>query len=201
MKLQGLFNVLSSNSSLHFLFRLFLGTDSNSASSPVRETPRSPPTGSSGESMDSVSVSSSDSGSPSDSEGLATPTHTSDSQQNKVGDKATGRKCCALKKVHNFIKYESIPFKFFYWINIFTRIKLHMRINKCSNFWAFTGHFIKYAFSFRTGAVLHGTDSTRCWKHYSDFVPRWYERAVHHTAAASVTLPFPRALILTLYEL
>ncbi|XP_038572051.1 ral guanine nucleotide dissociation stimulator-like 1 isoform X1 [Micropterus salmoides] len=59
---------------------LFLGTDSNAASSPVREMPRSPPTGSSGESMDSVSVSSSDSSSPSDSEGL-TPTHTSESQQ------------------------------------------------------------------------------------------------------------------------
>uniref|UniRef100_A0A3Q3X7Y0 Ral guanine nucleotide dissociation stimulator-like 1 n=1 Tax=Mola mola TaxID=94237 RepID=A0A3Q3X7Y0_MOLML len=40
---------------------LFLGADSSAASSPVRETPRSPPTGSSGESMDSVSVSSSDS--------------------------------------------------------------------------------------------------------------------------------------------
>lgn len=34
--------------------------------------------------MDSVSVSSSDSSSPSDNEGL-TPTHTSDTQQNKVG--------------------------------------------------------------------------------------------------------------------
>uniref|UniRef100_A0AAX7V370 Ral guanine nucleotide dissociation stimulator-like 1 n=1 Tax=Astatotilapia calliptera TaxID=8154 RepID=A0AAX7V370_ASTCA len=68
---------------------LFLGTDSNSASSPVRETPRSPPTGSSGESMDSVSVSSSDSGSPSDSEGLATPTHTSDSQQNKLSESSS----------------------------------------------------------------------------------------------------------------
>ncbi|XP_029004247.1 ral guanine nucleotide dissociation stimulator-like 1 isoform X2 [Betta splendens] len=61
---------------------LFLGTDNSAASSPVRETPRSPPTGSSGESMDSVSVSSSDSSSP-DSEGLTTPTHTRDSQQNK----------------------------------------------------------------------------------------------------------------------
>uniref|UniRef100_A0A669AVL9 Ral guanine nucleotide dissociation stimulator-like 1 n=1 Tax=Oreochromis niloticus TaxID=8128 RepID=A0A669AVL9_ORENI len=68
---------------------LFLGTDSNSASSPIRETPRSPPTGSSGESMDSVSVSSSDSGSPSDSEGLATPTHTSDSQQNKLSESSS----------------------------------------------------------------------------------------------------------------
>lgn len=77
-----LFIVLSNNW-LPVLSRLFLGTDSNAASSPVRETPRSPPTGSSGESMDSVSVSSSDSSSPSDSEGL-TPTHTSDSQQNKV---------------------------------------------------------------------------------------------------------------------
>lgn len=68
---------------------LFLGTDSNSASSPIRETPRSPPTGSSGESMDSVSVSSSDSGSPSDSEGLGTPTHTSDSQQNKLSESSS----------------------------------------------------------------------------------------------------------------
>ncbi|KAF6726423.1 Ral guanine nucleotide dissociation stimulator-like 1 [Oryzias melastigma] len=56
---------------------LFLGTDSSAASSPVRDTPRSPPTGSSGESMDSVSVSSSDSSGPSDNEGLATPTHSS----------------------------------------------------------------------------------------------------------------------------
>ncbi|XP_040896424.1 ral guanine nucleotide dissociation stimulator-like 1 isoform X1 [Toxotes jaculatrix] len=68
---------------------LFLGTDSNAASSPVRETPRSPPTGSSGESMDSVSVSSSDSSSPSDSEGLAPPTHTSDSQQNKLSESSS----------------------------------------------------------------------------------------------------------------
>ncbi|KAG8003622.1 Ral guanine nucleotide dissociation stimulator-like 1 [Nibea albiflora] len=67
---------------------LFLGTDSNAASSPVRETPRSPPTGSSGESMDSVSVSSSDSSSPSDSEGL-TPTHASDSQQNKLSESSS----------------------------------------------------------------------------------------------------------------
>eukprot|EP00064_Thunnus_orientalis_P010974 superscaffoldBa00001538_g11004 len=67
---------------------LFLGTDSNAASSPVRETPRSPPTGSSGESMDSVSVSSSDSSSPSDSEGL-TPTHTSDTQQNKLSESSS----------------------------------------------------------------------------------------------------------------
>uniref|UniRef100_A0AAV2KWM5 Ral guanine nucleotide dissociation stimulator-like 1 n=1 Tax=Knipowitschia caucasica TaxID=637954 RepID=A0AAV2KWM5_KNICA len=55
---------------------LFLGADSSSASSPVKDTPRSPPTCSSGESMDSVSVSSSDSGGPSDSEGL-TPVHSS----------------------------------------------------------------------------------------------------------------------------
>lgn len=69
---------------LPLVSRLFLGADSSASSSPVRETPRSPPNGSSGESMDSVSVSSSDSSSPSDSEGL-TPTHSSDSQQNKVG--------------------------------------------------------------------------------------------------------------------
>ncbi|XP_039984513.1 ral guanine nucleotide dissociation stimulator-like 1 isoform X1 [Xiphias gladius] len=68
---------------------LFLGSDNNAASSPVRETPRSPPTGSSGESMDSVSVSSSDSSSPSDSEGLAPPTHTSDSQQNKLSESSS----------------------------------------------------------------------------------------------------------------
>uniref|UniRef100_A0A673CK91 Ral guanine nucleotide dissociation stimulator-like 1 n=1 Tax=Sphaeramia orbicularis TaxID=375764 RepID=A0A673CK91_9TELE len=71
---------------------LFLGTDNNAASSPVRETPRSPPTGSSGESMDSVSVSSSDSSSPSDSEGL-TPTHASDAQQNKLSDSSS---CASL---------------------------------------------------------------------------------------------------------
>uniref|UniRef100_A0A3B3T4J4 Ral guanine nucleotide dissociation stimulator-like 1 n=1 Tax=Paramormyrops kingsleyae TaxID=1676925 RepID=A0A3B3T4J4_9TELE len=53
---------------------LFLGAETGMASSPVRENPRSPPAGSSGESMDSVSVSSNDSSSPSDSEGL-TPTH------------------------------------------------------------------------------------------------------------------------------
>ncbi|KAM8875473.1 ral guanine nucleotide dissociation stimulator-like 1 [Spinachia spinachia] len=67
---------------------MFLGPDSNAASSPVRETPRSPPTGSSGESMDSVSVSSSDSSSPSDSEGL-TPTHTSEPQQNKLSESSS----------------------------------------------------------------------------------------------------------------
>uniref|UniRef100_A0A4W6FU78 Ral guanine nucleotide dissociation stimulator-like 1 n=1 Tax=Lates calcarifer TaxID=8187 RepID=A0A4W6FU78_LATCA len=68
---------------------LFLGTDNSAASSPVRETPRSPPTGSSGESMDSVSVSSSDSSSPSDSEGLTPPNHTSDSQQNKLSESSS----------------------------------------------------------------------------------------------------------------
>nr|XP_020478041.1 ral guanine nucleotide dissociation stimulator-like 1 isoform X2 [Monopterus albus] len=68
---------------------LFLGTDNNTASSPVRETPRSPPTGSSRESMDSVSVSSSDSSSPSDNEGLTSPTHTSDSQQNKLSESSS----------------------------------------------------------------------------------------------------------------
>eukprot|EP00066_Takifugu_rubripes_P008172 XP_003974161.1 PREDICTED: ral guanine nucleotide dissociation stimulator-like 1 [Takifugu rubripes] len=67
---------------------LFHGADSSASSSPVRETPRSPPNGSSGESMDSVSVSSSDSSSPSDSEGL-TPTHSSDSQQNKLSESSS----------------------------------------------------------------------------------------------------------------
>lgn len=64
-----------------------MDSSSTVQSSPVRELPRSPPTGSSGESMDSVSVSSSDSSSPSDSEGLAAA-HASDSQQNKVRDHA-----------------------------------------------------------------------------------------------------------------
>ncbi|XP_041861628.1 ral guanine nucleotide dissociation stimulator-like 1 isoform X1 [Melanotaenia boesemani] len=68
---------------------LFLGTDSTAASSPVRETPRSPPTGSSGESMDSVSVSSNDSSSPSDSEGLTTLTHASDSHENKLSESSS----------------------------------------------------------------------------------------------------------------
>lgn len=85
--------ILLSNNWLPLLSRLFLGTDNSAASSPVRETPRSPPTGSSGESMDSVSVSSSDSSSPSDSEGLTAPTHTSDSQQNKVGCDPPRQRC------------------------------------------------------------------------------------------------------------
>lgn len=68
---------------------LFLGPDSSAASSPVRETPCSPPTGSSGESMDSVSVSSNDSSSPSDNEGLASPTHNSDSNQNKLSESSS----------------------------------------------------------------------------------------------------------------
>ncbi|KAG5276322.1 hypothetical protein AALO_G00130600 [Alosa alosa] len=66
---------------------LFLGTDTTTSNSPVRETPRSPPTGSSGESMDSVSVSSSDS-SPSDSEGM-TPTHSSDTQLKKLSESSS----------------------------------------------------------------------------------------------------------------
>ncbi|XP_035509119.1 ral guanine nucleotide dissociation stimulator-like 1 isoform X1 [Morone saxatilis] len=84
---------------------LFLGTDSNAASSPVRETPRSPPTGSSGESMDSVSVSSSDSSSPSDSEGL-TPTHTSDSQQNKLSESSS---CTSLHSMDTSSSTASVP--------------------------------------------------------------------------------------------
>ncbi|XP_047192773.1 ral guanine nucleotide dissociation stimulator-like 1 isoform X1 [Scophthalmus maximus] len=86
---------------------LFLGTDYNSASSPVRETPRSPPTGSSGESMDSVSVSSSDSSSPSDSEGLPPPTtHTSDSQQNKLSESSS---CNSLHSMDTSSSTASVP--------------------------------------------------------------------------------------------
>ncbi|XP_066548224.1 ral guanine nucleotide dissociation stimulator-like 1 isoform X2 [Amia ocellicauda] len=54
---------------------LFLGMDAVSSSTPVKDSPRSPPGGSSGESMDSVSVSSSDSG-PSEADGKLTPTPT-----------------------------------------------------------------------------------------------------------------------------
>ncbi|XP_027884112.1 ral guanine nucleotide dissociation stimulator-like 1 isoform X1 [Xiphophorus couchianus] len=68
---------------------LFLGPDSSTPSSPVRETPRSPPAGSSEESMDSVSVSSNDSSSPSDNEGLASPTHNADSSQNKLSESSS----------------------------------------------------------------------------------------------------------------
>uniref|UniRef100_A0A3B5QAI3 Ral guanine nucleotide dissociation stimulator-like 1 n=1 Tax=Xiphophorus maculatus TaxID=8083 RepID=A0A3B5QAI3_XIPMA len=68
---------------------LFLGPDSSTPSSPVRETSRSPPAGSSGESMDSVSVSSNDSSSPSDNEGLASPTHNADSSQNKLSESSS----------------------------------------------------------------------------------------------------------------
>ncbi|KAJ8374461.1 hypothetical protein SKAU_G00050410 [Synaphobranchus kaupii] len=67
---------------------LFLGSEATTVTnSPVRESPRSPPAGSSGESMDSVSVSSSDS-SPSDSEGL-TPTHTPDITEKKLSESSS----------------------------------------------------------------------------------------------------------------
>ncbi|XP_036435454.1 ral guanine nucleotide dissociation stimulator-like 1 isoform X1 [Colossoma macropomum] len=66
---------------------LFLGNDSSATNSPVRETPRSPPTCSSGESMDSVSVSSSDS-SPSDIESM-TPTHSLHTQMKKMSESSS----------------------------------------------------------------------------------------------------------------
>ncbi|XP_051950577.1 ral guanine nucleotide dissociation stimulator-like 1 isoform X2 [Xyrauchen texanus] len=66
---------------------LFLGSDATNANSPVRESPRSPPTGSSGESMDSVSVSSSDS-SPSESEGM-TPTHVIHAHLKKLSESSS----------------------------------------------------------------------------------------------------------------
>ncbi|XP_021454743.2 ral guanine nucleotide dissociation stimulator-like 1 isoform X1 [Oncorhynchus mykiss] len=84
---------------------LFQGADS-AGCSPVRETPRSPPTGSSGESVDSVSVSSSDS-SPSDSEGLGmTPIHTSDAQQNKVSESCY---CISLHSMDTTLSSASVP--------------------------------------------------------------------------------------------
>uniref|UniRef100_A0A8C7J8P3 Ral guanine nucleotide dissociation stimulator-like 1 n=1 Tax=Oncorhynchus kisutch TaxID=8019 RepID=A0A8C7J8P3_ONCKI len=85
---------------------LFLGVDSSAASSPLRETPRSPPTGSSGESMDSVSVSSSDS-SPSESDGMAmTPIHTSDTQQNKLSESSS---CTSLHSMDTTSSSASVP--------------------------------------------------------------------------------------------
>ncbi|XP_051509859.1 ral guanine nucleotide dissociation stimulator-like 1 isoform X2 [Myxocyprinus asiaticus] len=66
---------------------LFLGSDATNVNCPVRESPRSPPTGSSGESMDSVSVSSSDS-SPSESEGM-TPTHVIDTHLKKLSESSS----------------------------------------------------------------------------------------------------------------
>ncbi|XP_057213204.1 ral guanine nucleotide dissociation stimulator-like 1 isoform X2 [Triplophysa rosa] len=64
---------------------LFLGTDASN--SHMRESPRSPPTGSSGESMDSVSVSSNDS-SPSEGEGM-TPTHSIDTHLKKLSESSS----------------------------------------------------------------------------------------------------------------
>ncbi|TRZ02184.1 hypothetical protein DNTS_016301 [Danionella cerebrum] len=66
---------------------LFLGNDASSTSSPVKDSPRSPPTGSSGESMDSVSVSSSDS-SPSESDGM-TPTHSIETRLKKLSESSS----------------------------------------------------------------------------------------------------------------
>ncbi|XP_062371590.1 ral guanine nucleotide dissociation stimulator-like 1 isoform X1 [Sardina pilchardus] len=83
---------------------LFLGTDTTTSNSPVRETPRSPPTGSSGESMDSVSVSSSDS-SPSDSEGM-TPTHSSDTQLKKLSESSS---CTSLHSMDTTSSSASNP--------------------------------------------------------------------------------------------
>ncbi|XP_056629449.1 ral guanine nucleotide dissociation stimulator-like 1 isoform X1 [Triplophysa dalaica] len=64
---------------------LFLGTDASN--SHMRESPRSPPTGSSGESMDSVSVSSNDS-SPSEGEGM-TPTHSIETHLKKLSESSS----------------------------------------------------------------------------------------------------------------
>ncbi|KAG7488225.1 hypothetical protein MATL_G00030270 [Megalops atlanticus] len=83
---------------------LFLGAEAAAANSPVRDSPRSPPAGSSGESMDSVSVSSSDS-SPSDSEGL-TPTHTPDITQKKLSESSS---CSSLHSMDTSSSSASVP--------------------------------------------------------------------------------------------
>ncbi|KAI1891639.1 hypothetical protein AGOR_G00145850 [Albula goreensis] len=85
---------------------LFMGADTAAAAtnSPVRESPQSPPTGSSGESMDSVSVSSSDS-SPSDSEGL-TPTHTPDITEKKLSESSS---CSSLHSMDTSSSSASVP--------------------------------------------------------------------------------------------
>ncbi|KAJ8419003.1 hypothetical protein AAFF_G00005020 [Aldrovandia affinis] len=83
---------------------LFLGADTAASNSPVRESPRSPPAGSSGESMDSVSVSSSDS-SPLDSEGL-TPTHTPDMTEKKLSESSS---CSSLHSMDTSSSSASVP--------------------------------------------------------------------------------------------
>ncbi|XP_064194372.1 ral guanine nucleotide dissociation stimulator-like 1 isoform X2 [Anguilla rostrata] len=84
---------------------LFLGADSPAVSSPVKDSPRSPPAGSSGESMDSVSVSSNDSG-PSDSE-VQTPMQTPDGTQ-KPSDCASAP-CCPLSRMDASLLPASLP--------------------------------------------------------------------------------------------
>ncbi|KAG7456860.1 hypothetical protein MATL_G00240440 [Megalops atlanticus] len=69
---------------------LFLGADPVTVNSPVKDSPRSPPAGSSGESVDSVSMSSSES-LLSDSEGL-TSTQAPDGTQKKSSDSPS---CCS----------------------------------------------------------------------------------------------------------
>ncbi|XP_018583818.1 ral guanine nucleotide dissociation stimulator-like 1 [Scleropages formosus] len=83
---------------------LFLGPEAGTVSSPVKENPRSPPAGSSGESMDSVSLSSNDS-SPSDTEAL-TPTHIPDITQKKLSESSS---CSSLHSMDTSSSSASVP--------------------------------------------------------------------------------------------
>lgn len=73
-----------------FYVRLFLGSEVITNSTPTKEQPKSTPSGSSGESMDSVSVSSCESNHSESEEVCVTPIDTPDEPQKKVQPGA----CC-----------------------------------------------------------------------------------------------------------
>ena len=79
------FQICKSLNAWHYVFcRLFLGSDIITSSTPTKEQPKSTASGSSGESMDSVSVSSCESNHSEAEEGSITPMDTPDEAQKKV---------------------------------------------------------------------------------------------------------------------
>lgn len=79
------FQIFTSLNAWHYAFcRLFLGSDIVTSSAPTKEQPKSATSGSSGESMDSVSVSSCESNHSEVEEGSITPMDTPDEPQKKV---------------------------------------------------------------------------------------------------------------------
>ncbi|XP_028936533.1 ral guanine nucleotide dissociation stimulator-like 1 isoform X2 [Ornithorhynchus anatinus] len=68
---------------------LFLGSDLIASSTPTKEQPKSTPTGSSGESMDSVSVSSCESNHSEPEESCSTPVDTPDEPQKKLSESSS----------------------------------------------------------------------------------------------------------------